>query len=104
MEKTVTLEEALKKIEELEKEGLLPTGWHANCRMPTLRRWVSTACASRRARLWGPISQRKKRQRITAVAWFVSFHVAAVRAVVIQLNFQNDKLELLFRKNKYTVF
>ena len=32
------------------------------------------------------------------------FHVAAVCAVVIQLNFQNDKLELLFRKNKYTVF
>ena len=39
-----------------------------------------------------PISQRKKRERKTAVAWFVSFHVAAVCAVVIQLNFQNNKL------------
>ena len=27
----------------------------------------------------------------TAVAWFVGFHVAAVRAVVIQLKFQSDK-------------
>ena len=41
-----------------------------------------------------PISQRKKRERKTAVAWFVSFHVAAVCAGVIQLNFQNDKLEV----------
>ena len=32
-----------------------------------------------------PISQRKKRERKTAVAWFVSFHVAAVFTVVIQL-------------------
>ena len=32
-----------------------------------------------------PISQRKKRQSKTAVAWFVGFHVTAVFAVVIQL-------------------
>ena len=39
------------------------------------------------------LKKKKKRKRKTAVAWFVSFHVAAVRAVVIQLNFQNDKLK-----------
>ena len=39
--------------ERMRAHRLLPTGWHANCRMPTLRRWVSTACASRRARLRG---------------------------------------------------
>ena len=32
----------------------------------------------------------KKFHRLT---WFVGFHVAAVFAVVIQLSFQNDKLE-----------
>ena len=37
--------------------------------------------------------KKKKRKKKTAVAWFVSFHVAAVRAVGIQLNFQNDKLK-----------
>ena len=35
------------------------------------------------------------RTRKTAVAWFVDFHVAAVCSVVIQLNFQNDKLEVI---------
>ena len=37
--------------------------------------------------------KKKKTVKKTAVAWFVSFHVAAVRAVGIQLNFQNDKLK-----------
>ena len=35
-----------------------------------------------------PLSQRKKRKRKTAVAWFVSFHVAAVCAGIIQLKFE----------------
>ena len=37
--------------------------------------------------------KKKKRKKKTAVAWFVGFHVAAVCAVGIQLNFQNDKLK-----------
>ena len=45
--------------------------------------------------------KKKKQKKKTAVAWFVSFHVAAVRAVVIQLNFQNDKLE--FSVHSYIV-
>ena len=44
---------------------------------------------------------KKNDKEKTAVAWFVSFHVAAVRAVVIQLNFQNDKLE--FSVHSYIV-
>ena len=43
-----------------------------------------------------PISQRKNRERKTAVAWFVSFHVAAVCAVVIQLILYNSLFGKVF--------
>ena len=40
-----------------------------------------------------PISQRKNGKEKPLLHGFLSFHVAAVCAVVIQLNFRNDKLE-----------
>ena len=45
---------------------------------------------------WERLSARGKNGKgKTAVAWFVGFHVAAVFAGIIQLNFQNDKLEVV---------
>ena len=48
---------------------------------------------SKSQRKWAHLSAKGKNGKKTAVAWFVGFHVAAVFAVVIQLSFQNDKLE-----------